>query len=450
MIRENCSAQLNQVIDTLNHQGATVYFVGGCVRDDLMNRLCHDFDIEVFGIEDHRLVEILSQFGPVDQFGKQFGIYKLLSIPEADFALPRKEKKTASGHIGFDVQTNPYLSVKEAAKRRDFTINAIYFNTKTNTYEDYYGGIEDLNRHILRVVHGDTFVEDPLRVLRLAQFVSRFEFEIDAYTKQLCFKMTMNGDLNTLSKERVFAEYNKMLLGRKPSLGIQFLYEIKALPECLQVLGNIHQRPDFHPEGCVLNHVKFVCDHGAKVKDQTSYPLGFMWACLLHDIGKASTTDDFGHAFNHEIVGGDMCEAVLKQFCEHKQLIRYVKQMIYSHMKLGQYSRNKIKDKTFLKLLAQLNGKTTLNDLYYLTEADLSGRGIDASKDISQVQAFLKEKTEKLGSEAPSPIVDGKDLLNLGFKPGPQMKTLLQKAYDLQLGGYSKEGILKTLRKGDF
>ena len=109
MLREKCSELLNQVIDALNEHGATVYFVGGCVRDDIMQRPCHDYDMEIFHIEEENLVACLEKFGPVDYFGKQFGIYKLLNIPEADFALPRKEKKTADGHLGFDISTNPHL-----------------------------------------------------------------------------------------------------------------------------------------------------------------------------------------------------------------------------------------------------------------------------------------------------------------------------------------------------
>lgn len=449
MIREKCSALLNQVIDELNQQGATVYFVGGCVRDDLMNRPCHDFDIEVFHMEQEKLVEVLKQFGHVDSFGKQFGIYKLLKLPEADFALPRTEKKIDEGHQGFDIQTDPYLSMEKAAMRRDFTINAIYFNTKTNEYEDFYDGIEDLKKGIIRVVNKDTFQEDPLRVLRLAQFVSRFEFEIDPFSQQLCYEMVKRGDLKTLSKERVFAEYNKMLMGSKPSLGIQFLYEIEALPEDLQILGSIHQRLDYHPEGCVLNHVKMVLDHGAKVKGKTCFPLGFMWSCLLHDIGKASTTDQFGHAYDHEIVGAELSQEVLKEFCNHKKLMNYVKLMISLHMKLGQYARNGVKDKTFLKLLAKLHGKNNLNDLYYLTESDMYGRLLDGSEDVKRIQQFLIEKTNKLGCVAPVPFINGQDLINLGIEAGPKMKELLELAYDMQLGGYTKKAVLKMIGKGD-
>ena len=447
MIIDKCSKLLVKVINELNHQGATVYFVGGCVRDDLMNRPCHDFDIEVFHMEESKLLEVLRKFGYVDMFGKQFGIYKLLTVPEADFALPRKEKKIAEGHGGFDVQTNPFLDMKEAARRRDFTMNAIYFNTKTNEYEDYYGGIHDLNNKIIRVVDPITFKEDPLRVLRLAQFVSRFNFNIDPYTQQICKEMVENKDLDTLSKERVFAEYNKMLLADHPSLGVSFLYDIKALPSELQVLGDIHQRPDYHPEGCVLNHVKLVLDHGAKIKEKTKKPLWFMWACLLHDIGKASTTDEFGHAYQHDVIGAEMCEDVLKRLCNQKKMMIYVKQMIHSHMKLGQYARSGVKDKTFLKLLAQLNGKTTLNDLYYLTEADYNGRLIDSTEDIHRLRTFLIEKTNKLGTEAPCPKITGKDLMDMGFSQGPQLKSLLEEAYDMQLGGYSKKSILKILGK---
>lgn len=447
MILDKCSKLLVKVINELNRQGATVYFVGGCVRDDLMNQPCHDFDIEVFHMEESRLLEVLKQFGNVDMFGKQFGIYKLLSVPEADFALPRKEKKIALGHGGFDIETNPFLDIKEAARRRDFTMNAIYFNTKTNEYEDYYGGINDLNNKMIRIVDPITFKEDPLRVLRLAQFVSRFGFQIDENSKEICKEMVANGDLETLSKERVFAEYNKMLMGNQPSLGISFLYDLKALPHELQVLGNVHQRLDYHPEGCVLNHVKLVLDYGAKIKEKTKKPLWFMWTCLLHDIGKAVTTDEFGHAYQHDIIGSEMCEEVLERFCNQKKMKIYIKQMIYSHMKLGQYARSGVKDKTFLKLLAQLNGKTTLNDLYYLTEADYNGRLIDSAEDIHRLRAFLIEKTDKLGVVAPTPKITGKDLMDLGFPQGPQLKVLLEEAYDMQLGGYSRKSILKILGK---
>ena len=207
-MRSQCSEKLNKVIDALNVQGATVYFVGGCVRDWLMGHPCVDFDLEIFGIEDEKLVEVLKQFGPVDYFGKQFGIYKLLNIPEADFALPRKEKKIDHGHQGFDVTTNPYLSVKEAALRRDFTMNALYYNTKTNTYEDYYGGIDDLKHRLMRVVNPSTFIEDPLRVLRGAQFASRFQFSVAPETIELCKGM----DLNTLASERIFEDRKMQLL----------------------------------------------------------------------------------------------------------------------------------------------------------------------------------------------------------------------------------------------
>ena len=168
-------------------------------------------------------------------------------------------------------------------------------------------------------------------------------------------------------------------------------------------------------------------------------------AGLLHDIGKASTTDEFGHAYDHEIVGGDMCDEVLKKFCNHKKLMKYTKQMVYSHVKLGQYARSGVKDKTFLKLLAQLHGKTTLNDLYYLTEADMNIR----KEGLEKVQNFLKEKVERLGYEAPTPVVQGNDLIDLGYEPGPKIKELLEVAYDMQLGGYKRKVILKMLGKGD-
>ena len=146
-------------------------------------------------------------------------------------------------------------------------------------------------------------------------------------------------------------------------------------------------------------------------------------------------------------VGADLSQIVLNEFCNHKKLMSYVKIMIALHMKLGQYARNSVKDKTFLKLLAQLNGKTTLNDLYYLTESDMYGRLRDGFEDVKRIQEFLIEKTNKLGCEAPTPFINGQDLIALGINQGPKMKELLELAYDMQLGGYTRKAVLNTLGK---
>lgn len=447
-IREKCQDKLNRVIDQLVANHAQVCFVGGCVRDELLGKNMKDFDIEVFQFSQEQLETCLSSFGKCDLLGKSFGVYKLFDLPEADFALPRTEIKTKAGHQGFDVSVNPDLSIETAARRRDFTINAIYYDVNHDIYIDPFGGIEDLKQKVIRVVDASTFPEDPLRVLRLAQFLSRLDFEVDPASKELCQKMVARGDLESLSKERVMAEYDKLLLGQRPSKGLQFLMDIDALPTSLANLQTTKQRPDYHPEGSAWTHTLAVVDRASKLKEKSSWPLAFMWSALLHDIGKTLTTDEFGHAYEHEIVGASLAVELLSGMQKNKSLERYVQAMVENHMKLMTYAFHYAKDKTFLKLLWQIDGKTTLNDLYYLTQCDSLSRGLQTDDAITKLNLFLKDKVSRLGDKAPKPLVNGKDLLACGFAPGPMMKTYLHKAYDLQLGGMPKHAILKVLKRG--
>ncbi len=447
-LREACSPQLNQVIETLASLGAKVYFVGGCVRDALLGLPIKDFDIEIYHLNAKQLEDCLSQFGHCCLMGKSFGVYKIYEIPEADFALPRKEKKIAEGHQGFEIEIDIDASLATAAKRRDLTVNAIYYDALNHTYLDPYHGIEDLKKGILRVVDSQHFAEDPLRVLRLAQFLSRLDFEVDKQSQAICHRLVQEKALETLSKERIAQEYDKMLLGKKPSKGLTFLMDIHALPNIFEQLAQTHQRADYHLEGSAWIHTLCVVDEASLVKDQTDNPLGFMYSALLHDIGKPLTTDAFGHAYGHEEVGSAMVKDVLNQITNRKDFISYCEMMVACHMKLMIYARNKAKDKTFLKLLWKIDGKTTLNDLYYLTRCDSLGRGIDSTLSLQALDAYLKDKVERLGSKAPLPLVSGKDLLALGELPGPNMKARLNEAYLLQLSGLDKTTILKQLRRG--
>lgn len=443
---DTCSPQLKQVIDALCDIGASVYFVGGCVRDAILGLPIKDFDIEVYHLTSQQLEACLSQFGHCDLMGKSFGIYKLYEIHEADFALPRKETKVGVGHQGFEIEVDIHADIKEAARRRDLCVNAIYYDVLHDTYIDPYHGIDDLKAKILRVVDPNHFGEDPLRVLRLAQFLSRLDFDAEPISQEICAKLVQEGALKTLSIERTALEYNKLLLGQKPSKGLKFLMDIKALPEIFVELSHTHQRADYHPEGSAWNHTLCVVDEASKVKQYTDNPLAFMYSALLHDIGKPRTTDDFGHAYGHEIVGSKMVKDILKILTPNKSMVKYCEVMVANHMKLMVYARNGAKDKTFLKLLWQIDGKTTLNDLYYLTRSVTLGRAIDSSASLSELDAFLKDKTARLGTVAPLALVSGQDLIAMGETPGPNMKELLNEAYMLQLSGLDKPSILKQLR----
>lgn len=162
----------------VKNKGGKVYFVGGFVRDKLLGIESKDIDVEVFNISQEQLKDILSKYGDVDEIGKSFGILMLKGI-DIDFAMPRTERKTSNGHNGFDIFINPYLSLEEASKRRDFTINSLMEDVLTGEIIDLWNGKKDLNSKVIRHIHDDSFIEDPLRVFRACQFASRFNFNID-------------------------------------------------------------------------------------------------------------------------------------------------------------------------------------------------------------------------------------------------------------------------------
>lgn len=216
------------ILDEIEIAGGKVFIVGGTVRDYLLNQEIdnQDMDVEVYGLTMVQLQNVLQQFGKVNEQGKSFGIVKLNEYPMIDFALPRIEKQIGVGHKEFEVQIDPALCYRKASKRRDFTINALMYDYHQGIIHDFYQGIKDMNKGCLRMVDKDTFEEDPLRVLRLAQFLSRFSFTVDEQTKKQCQYMVENHRLDTLSNSRKYEEIKKLVFGQKPSIGLVFLFEI--------------------------------------------------------------------------------------------------------------------------------------------------------------------------------------------------------------------------------
>lgn len=436
-----------EILDDLASHGR-VYFVGGIVRDMLLYGTVdyHDVDVEIYDIDLDELESILSKYGNVNAVGKCFGILKLDVLPHFDFAMPRIEYKNGLTHKDFDVKVDKNLDLKVACSRRDFTINAIMYDYKNEEIIDLYHGIDDLHHRILKMVNRETFQEDPLRVLRLAQFMSRLEFDVDDETKALCQEMVSQGMLKYLSQERILAEYNKLLMAQKPSLGIVFLLEIKALFEPLQDLANCQQRLDFHPEGNVMNHTLLVVDLAALCKDKTSWPLAFMWGALLHDIGKPRVTTPEGRAPGHNESGVDIFNEYFSSLFKDKKMKKYIKTMIFYHMHLLNMVRNNSKDYSFYKLLKGIDGIMPIYDLVYISKCDKLGRLINHPEMIEQLDAFIEDRVSRLGDQALKPLVRGQDLLNMGFLEGKELKTLLDWAYDLQMRGHSYESIMQLLK----
>jgi tRNA nucleotidyltransferase (CCA-adding enzyme) len=418
--------------------GGRAVLVGGWVRDRLLGRDSKDLDLEVYGIPADRLRPLLERHGRLNIVGESFTVYKLGDI---DVALPRRESKIGRGHRGFEITGDPWLSIEEALRRRDFTINAIAWDPLTEEYLDPHGGRADLVRGCLRAVDPETFPDDSLRVLRALQFAARFEFRLDEATADLCRRIP----LDDLPAERIWGEMEKLLLqARQPSLGFRLALDLgvvsQLFPE-LQALLGCEQEPDWHPEGDVWVHTLMVIDEARTRIDDLSRPqaVALMLGAVCHDFGKPATTAFFDgriRSHNHEEAGVAPTLAFLDRLKIHTMdgydVRRQTVGLVAHHLKPGMFFkvRAQVGDGAFRRL-AQ---KVDLELLARLAKADCLGRTGDF--DCSAMDWFLARARE-LGVEhaPPQPLLRGRDLLPIGVEPGPRMGEILRQLYERQLDG---------------
>lgn len=448
--------ELEIIFNSLNKIGARPILVGGCVRDHFLQKEIKDYDIEVYNIEDvDTLTKHLESFGNVKLVGKSFGVLKLNTAKdEYDFALPRVETKVSSGHKGFEVVTNSKLSFKEAAIRRDFTLNAIGYDFFEDLFLDPYDGINDLQNRLLKHIDDETFVEDPLRVYRAVQFCARFELNLDANTLKLCQDITGRGELEELPKTRVFDEFKKFLLkSDKPSYAFELLLEIgilKYFPQ-LDVLRGCEQEPEYHPEGDVWVHTLMCLDEMVKLRTQDEYQnLYLMLAILCHDLGKPKTTAVINGkitSYNHEKEGIQPTIDFLQLLTDEKKLIEKVIPLVQYHLAPFQL----FLQESSMKAVKRLATKTNIEELCLVALADCKGRTLKDKTKCDKAVDWLLSCAKELDvqNEQLSPLVLGRDLISLGLTPSKKFKELLDFAYDLQLenASFSKEDIVKEIEK---
>ena len=307
---------LEDILKSLQEIGVRPILVGGCVRDYFLNIPVKDYDVEIFGIDCFDTIEkILQKYGSVKLVGKSFGVLTLrVDKYDFDFALPRIEKKVGNTHQDFEVITNANLSFKEAAIRRDFTINAIGYDFSKKEFLDPFNGLSDLKNKIIKHIDDNTFMEDSLRVYRAVGFASRFDFEIEKKTKELCKKIVIEDELKYLPKERIYEEFKKLFLkSRKPSIAFELMKELgvlKYFPE-LNALINCIQDEVYHPEGDVWIHTMMTLDEMAKIINDNNIKdeyriLYLFYGILCHDFGKPFCTKEINGKItspNHETLG---------------------------------------------------------------------------------------------------------------------------------------------------
>ena len=431
---------------TVRERGGRALLVGGCVRDELMRRQPKDWDLEVYGIEPASLREILDQFGPVNVVGEAFTVYKLDA--HLDVSIPRRERKTGRGHRAFFIEGDPAMSIEEAARRRDFTINAILRDPITQEIIDPFRGVADIENGLLRAVSRETFAEDSLRVLRAAQFAARFGFDIDPLTAALCQSI----DLNDLPGERIWGEMEKLLLrAQRPSIGLNWLRELRVLDQLfpeLKALIDVPQEPDWHPEGDVWIHTLLAVDRARELIDDLTYAkqVTVMLAALAHDLGKPATTaflDGRIRSREHEEAGVAPTESLLDRLNIHTldgyDVRGQVIAIVRDHLKPGEFFKKRLE--VSVGAFRRLARKVDLDLLYRVAKADSLGRNADHVPRekwyTAQAQEWFIERVRELELQdgAPAPILLGRHLLEMGMQPGPRIGEITKAIYEMQLDG---------------
>ena len=429
-----------KIAEKVKALGGDSYFVGGYVRDGLRGISNKDIDFEVHGISPKELREILDSLGQRMELGESFGIFGLKGYT-LDIAMPRKEEKRGLGHRNFDVIVDPNCGTFSASIRRDFTINAIMKNVLTGEIIDHFGGQDDLKKGIIRHVNSESFIEDPLRVLRACQFAARFDFTLSDETVLLCKTM----DLKELSRERIMGELKKALLkADKPSIFFKVLREMNQLGywfKELEDLIGVPQNEKFHKEGDAWTHTLMVLDEAVKFREQAENPLGFMIAAITHDFGKAVTTEftkGAYHAYGHEIEGLPLVESFMKRLTNEKQLISYVLNLTEYHMKPNLVAKVGSSVKSTNKMYDACQDPA---GLIAIGMAD--GLGKIPKEDCEYNRRFLEERLEIYREYMSRPFVSGKDLIEAGIRPDEHFKEYLAFAHKLRLAGIEKESALK-------
>ena len=458
----------------LEMAGGRPLIVGGAIVDVIQGRTPKDFDIEVFGLDWEAIKSCFSDY-PIKEVGAAFGILTVnFDGVDIDINIPRTDNRVGKGHKGFHAALDPAMSPKEAARRRDFTINTLSFDPFTGEVIDDWGGLRDLDNGILRATDIELFVQDPLRALRAMQLLARKAKKVDAHTMDLIRGMV--DEFDDLAPERVHEEFRKLLLkAKKPSIGLNFLREsgwIVHFPE-LEALIGCGQHPEWHPEGDVWNHSLLVVDQAAWVRQHNwafdtdkrnlnmrdvSYgPLmpmlpeewlePFMFGALLHDVGKPSTTvfpemvadglfpeERLWTAYDHDRAGVPLGETFMRRLTNNKKLTQNVCAIIEEHMQPW----NLFQGGAGLSAYKRLHNRLRLDVLGWMCRCDGCGKG---TQNISHIQgghgpsAACWEWFHEIGPEPVKPILLGRHLLEVGLEPGPEIGERLRKAYEVQLDG---------------
>jgi tRNA nucleotidyltransferase (CCA-adding enzyme) len=447
------SPAAQSVVDAIIASGGRPVIVGGSVRDALLGARDgivvdpKDIDIEVYGVDDHpHLVDALKHLGRVDEQGVRFGVVAATVDGESfDISLPRRDSKTGAGHGGFEVIIDPNLPEDIAFSRRDFTLNALGWDPVTEELIDHFGGEADLYAGVLRHP-GPAFVDDPLRVIRGAQFAARFGFTMAPETVEL--SKSIAHTYPELDKNGVWQEWRKIARrGIHITSALTVLDDtgwLQHFPE-LADTKHVEQDEHWHPEGNVLTHLGLAANAAATAAERDGLPVEdrevAVLAALFHDLGKSNTTvrevvdgQERITSQGHQETGVPMAEKLLRDIGAPQALIDKVGPIIGTHMNhistVGKPSGAAVR-----RLIRTLdNGGTgpSIYDWARVVDADLAGRGPGAKQ--SPTAQWL-EVAEYVGPVARKSLLTGGDLAAAGYAPSPGWSLVIDAAVEAQDDG---------------
>ncbi len=407
-----------KICQRLQKHGFQAYFVGGCVRDMLMNIEPHDYDIVTDAIPE----EVKVLFENTYPVGEAFGVVCVNENGHTfEVATLRTENGTTDGRHPETVEFS--FSLHEDLKRRDFTINAIAMDPISGVIFDPFGGCSDIERRIIKAVGNpvDRFNEDHLRIMRGVRFAAKFRFNYDCETFDAI--QSQSYKLKSISAERIQSELRKMLTdkNRHHAFSDMYMFNIfeTIMPE-IELLAETEQKPEYHPEGNVFIHTWVALRN-------LPADCGFVTALatMLHDIGKPATVDETLSCRDHDKVGAEIAEQICKRLKMSTAETNSVVHMVKNHMRF--YKVKEMKKSKVRALLAD----TEFDNMMILHKADVAA----STRDNSFVE-FLEAARAEFGEDnpvMPEPLVMGRDLIEMGFKPSEKFGRVLSAMMELQL-----------------
>ncbi len=412
-----------QIVRTLGEKGHKAFFVGGCVRDALLGVECDEIDIATSATPE----QVQKAFARTVAVGESFGVV-LVMDGDMKFEVATFRRESGYGDGRHPERVNYTESAEEDVLRRDFTINGMLYDPASAELYDHVGGLSDLERGLVRTIGdpGRRFGEDRLRMMRAVRFATCLGFELDGAAISAIREEASR--ISVVSGERIREELVKILTRRNPGDGLKLLSSCGLLEHFLpevECMHGVQQPPQFHPEGDVFEHTCLIMDT-LYANTDGNYSEELAVAALLHDVGKPPTyrESDRIRFDGHDRVGAGMSETICRRLKFSRKQIKRISELILEHLKFKDvFNMRKSTLKRFLSLP------------YFEEHMQMHLADCMASHGKTDAYDFIREKMEEYGREeiTPPPLLGGRDLIVLGYSPGPVFSEILGQVEELQL-----------------